>query len=109
MSGARWLLGFGIILALGGSAGVAAAQDAAASPETGLPRVLRFGITDQQVDMRAYTRDDLREVPSPRVDRLSDQVRISVSDGDPLCLPGRGGWAGPASATGHFPGVGRPR
>jgi hypothetical protein len=109
VSPARWLFGFSIILAVGGLAHVSNAQDAAASPETGLPRVLRFGITDQQVDMRAYTRDDLREVPSPRLDRRSDQVRFSVSDGDPLCLPGRGVWAGPTSATGHFPGVGRPR
>jgi hypothetical protein len=87
----------------------AAGQDAAPPPDGSLPRVLRFGITDQQVDLRTYTPDDLRQVPAPRLDRLADQVRITVTDGDPTCLPGRAGWSGPASATGHFPGVGRPR
>jgi hypothetical protein len=104
----KWLLGFGLVLGAGGLAPIADAQDAAPS-EPSLPRVLRFGITDQQIDMRTYSRDDLREVPPARLDRLSDHVRITVTDGDPLCLPARGVWAGPASATGHFPGVGRPR
>jgi hypothetical protein len=109
VSAATRLLGMGMFLAATGLTAAAHGQEAAVPGDSGLPGVLRFGITDQQIDMRNYTRDDLRPVPAPRLDRLSDQVRITVTDGDPMCLPGRGVWSGPASATGHFPGVGRPR
>jgi hypothetical protein len=37
------------------------------------------------------TRDDLRELPPPRVDRLSDHVQFSAGVGDPRCLPGEDG------------------
>lgn len=38
------------------------------------------------------TRDDLREIPPPRNDRLSDSVRVTVSVGSPECLPGEDDW-----------------
>lgn len=84
--------------------GVAAAAYAQDAP---LPKILHFGITDSTLELKNQARDDLREVPPPKPDRPSPQVSVIVGDGDPNCLPR--GWASPASATGNFPGVGRPR
>ncbi len=36
----------------------------------------------------SMTRDDLRELPPPRGDRLSDAVHFQVIVTDPRCLPG---------------------
>lgn len=109
-----WILGSGMLasialIALCGFPAAARGEDAAPPLENTLPGVLRFGITSSQIDMRTLTRDDLRPVPSPRIDGISDQVRITVTEGDPSCLPLRPTWAGPASATGGMPGVGLPR
>jgi hypothetical protein len=38
------------------------------------------------------SRDDLREIPPPRNDKLSDSVRVTVILGSPDCLPGEDGW-----------------
>ena len=38
------------------------------------------------------SRDDLREIPPPRNDKLSDTVRVTVIVGSPECLPGEDGW-----------------
>lgn len=109
MKTARWP-GLVAALLLVSAAGLPVhAEDSAPTQDPGLPRVLRFGITDNQIDLRTLTRDDLREVPSPRLDRQPPQVRVTVIEGDPICLPHRDIWVGPASATGHLPGVGRPR
>ena len=43
----------------------------------------------------ASSKDDLREIPKPKNDRLSDTVRITVSVGDGQCLPGEDGWVSP--------------
>jgi hypothetical protein len=34
------------------------------------------------------SRDDLREIPPPRNDKLRDTVRVTVTVSDPECLPG---------------------
>lgn len=51
------------------------------------------------VPARTITRDDVREVPTPRVDRLSDHARATVVVGDPRCLPGEEGWFDPGLAN----------
>ncbi len=38
------------------------------------------------------TRDDLREIPPPRNDKLRDTTRVTVIVGSPECLPGEDGW-----------------
>lgn len=43
-----------------------------------------------------FRREDLREVPPAKVDRLSDSIRVTVTVGDPRCAPGEDGWEGPA-------------
>jgi hypothetical protein len=43
----------------------------------------------------ASSKDDLREIPKPKNDKLSDSVRITVSVGDGQCLPGEDGWVSP--------------
>ena len=40
------------------------------------------------------TRDDLREIPPPRNDKLSNTTRVTVIMGSPECLPGEDGWIG---------------
>jgi len=41
------------------------------------------------------TKDDLREIPKPKNDKLSDTVRVTVSVGDGQCLPGEDGLVSP--------------
>jgi hypothetical protein len=38
------------------------------------------------------TRDDIREIPPPRNDKLSDSTRVTVIVGTDQCLPGEDGW-----------------
>ncbi len=50
---------------------------------------LRLTEPTPSVPVGAVKRDELREVPAPRLDGLSDRgVRVNVSVGDPQCLPG---------------------
>ena len=42
-------------------------------------------------DGSASSRDDLREIPAPRTDRLSDTTRVRVTVGDQRCYPGEEG------------------
>jgi hypothetical protein len=45
------------------------------------------------VPAETVTRDDLRELPTPRLDKLSEAgVTVTVIQGDPLCLPGDDPW-----------------
>jgi hypothetical protein len=48
-------------------------------------------------------RDDLREIPPPRNDKLSDAIRVTVIMGSPECLPGEDGWVAqrPVRRTGR--------
>lgn len=52
--------------------------------------------TLNQLATSASKRDDLREAPAPRADRLSDSIRVTVTVGDPRCLPGEDDWVGAA-------------
>jgi hypothetical protein len=52
-----------------------------------------------QPSQDTITRDDLRDVPAPRVDRLSDTVRVSRGLDDPRCLPGDGMLVDPGRAN----------
>ena len=52
---------------------------------------LLFKLTEPaaRVPAETVTRDDLREPPTPRLDKLSDRgVTVTVVGDDPLCLPG---------------------
>ena len=51
----------------------------------------------------AVKRDELREVPAPRLDGLSDRVRVNVSVGDSQCLPGDVGGIDPGRANRRAP------
>ena len=46
----------------------------------------------------ATTKDDLREIPPPKNDKLRDNTRVTVIVGSDACLPGEDGWAGPRPA-----------
>ncbi|MCI0547006.1 MAG: hypothetical protein L0027_06955 [Candidatus Rokubacteria bacterium] len=75
---------------------LARAQERAPSPNV---LQLLNESSSHPVDPSAITRDDLRHVAKPPIDRMAPQVRVIVSDNDPLCLPGPGGPAhiGPGS------------
>lgn len=92
-------------LLIGGALAVPASAQESATPR-GTPSPspaggLLFKLTEPgpSAPPDSVMRDDLRELPRPRPDRLPDNVRITVSD--PRCLPGEDplldpGWARPA-------------
>jgi hypothetical protein len=55
----------------------------------------------------APSKEDLRDVPPPRPNRLSENVRITVIVGDPRCVPGEDGRVTglPYSPTARQPGA----
>lgn len=69
----------------------AASAQGASEPNIGLT----VTETLNHIDVRNSTREDLRDVPPPRADKLSDSVRITVTVGDPRCYPGEDGWIAP--------------
>ena len=73
------LLAFGVVWVSHGTA-----------QETSKANLLLKLTEPAQPSQDTLTRDDLRDVPTPRVDRLSDTVRVSAGVGDPRCLPGEG-------------------
>jgi hypothetical protein len=44
------------------------------------------------IDNDSFKREDLRDVPPPKRDRLSESVRVTVTVGDPRCAPGEDLW-----------------
>jgi hypothetical protein len=55
--------------------------------------LLKLSEPVRPVPAETVTRDDLRELPTPRLDKLSEAgVTVTVIQGDPLCLPGDDPW-----------------
>jgi len=82
------LLGAGFVL-------VASAQEAS-QPAQPQPNIgLTLTETLNKLAPTASSKDDLREIPKPKNDKLSDNVRITVSVGDGQCLPGEDGLVSP--------------
>ncbi len=84
------VIGMVVLLVGCGHVPVAYAQ---AAPQPSIDLILTE--TLNRIAPGASTRDDLREIPRPRNDKLADSVRITVTLGDPQCLPGEDGWVGP--------------
>jgi len=87
----------GLIVALVGAGGVlvASAQEASQKPQAPPNIGLTLTETLNKLAPNASSKDDLREIPKPKNDKLSDTVRITVSVGDGQCLPGEDGWVSP--------------
>ena len=83
----------GVIVALLGGPVVAASAQEAPQPNIGLT----LTETLNRLAPTSSSRDDLREIPKPKNDKLSDSVRITVSVGDGQCLPGEDGFVTPRS------------
>ena len=93
-------------LLLMGSAPVPAAYAQEAAP----PRIgITLSETLNSIAKDAATREDFREVPTPRADRLSDAVRVTVTVGDPQCFPGEDRWTGLEGLNRRAPRPLRPR
>lgn len=88
---------------LGGVVAPVRAQDGEVAPKTSAPEsvapegrpVPQASILLQQLTgprapapRDSVTRDDLRDLPTPRADRLSESSRIIIVVGDPRCFPG---------------------
>ncbi len=99
MRGISGVVGVLGLLAVAGYAPAASAQ-ATIEPDISLT----LSETLNRIDARNPTRDDLRDVPPPRIDKLPDSVRITVTVGDPRCYPGEDGWVAPPPR-----GITRPR
>ncbi len=70
-------------------AGFAQQPPAPAPPESPRPSILfQIAPPPEVRPNSSLTRDDVQHVPPPRPDRLSDSGRITVTVGDPRCLPG---------------------
>lgn len=83
-----------------GLLGLAPAGHGQSLPPQPVPRPpdLRFTIEQGApgADSRGLRKDDLREVPAPRVDRLPENVTVNVTVGDPTCLPGEQSYVVPS-------------
>jgi hypothetical protein len=52
-----------------------------------------------QVQTGTFKREDLREVPPAKRDKLSESVRVTVTVGDPRCVPGEDVLEGPLTRS----------
>jgi hypothetical protein len=77
------VLGVGVLLGAAGVVWPASGQEAA-------PHNMSLTLTEtlNRIAAGAAARDDLKNVPPPRVDKLADSIRVTVVTGDPQCLPG---------------------
>ena len=74
----------GLIGLIGALVGGSAGDAQEATPNIG-PTLTE---TLKQLSPAPSAKDDLREIPKPKNDKLSDAVRVTVSVGDGQCLPG---------------------
>jgi hypothetical protein len=85
-----FVLGAGLVLTMSGVAGAASGPAPAAGdpPSTSATQTIPLFMFDQpRVPLREnVTRDDMRDMPTPSVDRLSNGVRVRIDVGDPQCL-----------------------
>ena len=93
MRKASRLIGLVAALIGGGYIAAADAQESPPQPNIGLT----LTETLNRLTPAASSKDDLREIPKPKNDKLSDSVRITVSAGDGQCLPGEDGFVTPRS------------
>jgi hypothetical protein len=82
-----------LVLLVGGAHVPGASAQQAARPDINLT----LTETLKRLTPGPTTRDDLREIPPPRNDKLSDTARVTVIVGSPGCLPGEDGWIVPPS------------
>jgi hypothetical protein len=78
------------ILVLMAGIGLAPAQQPPASQPPAQPGISLQQFMDSTPPRPAdsITREDLRNLPSPAIDRLPQAVRVNVMVGDPRCVPG---------------------
>jgi hypothetical protein len=75
--------GLGIVCVGIGMVTAAFAQDA------GVPGIfLKMTESPREVPVDTITRDDLRDLPPPHIDKLRDRPTVTVVVGDPRCQPG---------------------
>ncbi len=74
----------GVIGLIGALVGCAVVDAQEATPNIGLT----LTETLNKLAPSSSAKDDLREIPKPKNDKLSDSVRVTVSVGDGQCLPG---------------------
>ena len=91
----RGLIGL-IVLVLGTGYVPAASAQEVRQPDIGLTLTEALKLKAGP----ASTRDDYREVPPPKNDRLSDTARVTVTLGSPQCFPGEDGWVAPPPPRG---------
>lgn len=83
----------GLIGLIGALVGGPAVDAQEATPNIGLT----VTETLNKLAPTSSSKDDLREIPKPKNDKLSDSVRVTVSVGDGQCLPGEDGMMMPRS------------
>jgi len=74
----------GVIGLIGALVGGSVVEAQEAPPNIGLT----LTETLNKLAPTSSAKDDLREIPKPKNDKLSDAVRVTVSVGDGQCLPG---------------------
>ena len=112
MKPVRMIVATAVLLTASGLASAGYSQEAAQPNKAGQPQGnIDFTLTEalSRITTDAAKREDLREVPPPRIDKLSDAVHVTLIPGDPRCLPGEDGWAGPDRSRSRAPRPGRSR
>jgi hypothetical protein len=81
------------LTALIGTALLVMAVPVAGHAQQAPPATIDLTVTEalKQVSPGVTGKENLRDVPPPRPDRLSSSVRITVVVGDPRCEPGEDG------------------
>jgi hypothetical protein len=75
----------GLLLLIAGAVSVVSAQQPPVQPGISL-RQFMDSAPPRPAD--SITREDLRNLPAPAIDRLPQAVRVNVVVGDPRCVPG---------------------
>jgi hypothetical protein len=84
------LAAFLVVCGLGVSAGAQeVSRPSRAEPPKPTPDInLLLNAPFTQIQPETFKRDDLREVPPAKRDKLSDSIRVTITIGDPRCAPG---------------------